>query len=67
MNIEEANAWLKGERSTTNYIPQDPFETWNVRIAQADAACTQQAYWIAKAHAEGLLKTHSAQIEGARK
>ena len=64
MDIEEAKAWLNGERSTTNYMPQDPFETWNVRIAQADAAYTQQAYWIAKARAEGLLKTHSATIEG---
>ncbi len=55
MNYEEASAWLKGERSMTNLIPQDPFETWQVRIAEADAAMTQQAYWIVKAHKEALL------------
>jgi hypothetical protein len=55
MDIEEARAWLRGERSTTNYMPQDPFDTWNVRIAQADAALTQQAYWIVKAHEDGFI------------
>ncbi len=55
MNYEEASAWLKGERSMTNLIPQEPFETWQVRIAEADAAMTQQAYWIVKAHKEALL------------
>ena len=57
MDIEEAKAWLKGERSTTNIIPNDPEGmTWEVRIAQADAAMFQQAYWVLKAHKEGLLK-----------
>lgn len=55
MNIEEAKAWLQGERSMTNSITCDPIETWQGRIAEADAAMTQQAYWIAKAHKEGLL------------
>lgn len=55
MSYEEALAWLRGERSMTNTIPQDPFDTWLVRIAQADAAMTQVAYWTAKAHAEGLV------------
>ena len=55
MDIYEAKAWLRGERSLTNRIPQDPFETWNVRIAEADAAMTQQAYWTVKAHKEGLV------------
>jgi len=54
MNREEAIAWLKGERSTTNYIPRDPFETYEARISQADAALTQQAYWIMKAYSENL-------------
>lgn len=39
----------------TNIIPQEPLESWQVRIAQADAACVQEAYWVAKAHAEGLV------------
>ena len=55
MDYEEAMEWLRGERSTTNIIPQDPFETWQVRIAQADAAMTQQAYFIVQAHMERLV------------
>lgn len=50
MTYEEALEWLRGNRSMTNIIPQDPFETWQVRTAQADAAMTQQAYYIVKAH-----------------
>jgi hypothetical protein len=55
MDRQEAIEWLKGNRSTTNTIPQDPFETWQVRIAQADAAMTMQAYWVLKAFKEGLV------------
>ena len=57
MDYEEAIAWLKGERSTTNMAPAEPRETWIVRISQADAALTQQAYWIVRAHDEGRLKS----------
>lgn len=39
-----------------NLIPQDPLETWQVRIAQADAAMMQQAYYIVKSYKEKLLK-----------
>ncbi len=53
VTYEEACAWLRGERSMINIIPQDPFKTWVVRIAQADAAMTEQAYWIVKAKREG--------------
>ncbi len=56
MSYDEALAWLKGERSMTNIVPSHPRETWVARIAEADAATTQQAYWIVKAHKEGLLK-----------
>ena len=55
MNYEEAIAWLRGERSMTNLIPRDPHDSWMLRIAQADAAATQQAYWIVKAHKESLV------------
>lgn len=55
MDYDEACAWLRGERSMTNIVANEPFETLEVRIAQADAAMTQQAYWVAKAHAEGLV------------
>ena len=49
MNYEEALEWLQGKRSMTNSVPQYPIETWQGRIAEADAAMTQQAYWIVKA------------------
>jgi len=52
MNYLDACEWLAGNRSMTNIIPKEPIETWLVRIAQADAAMTQQAYWIVKAHEE---------------
>lgn len=52
MSYNEAIEWLQGKRSTTNTIPREPFETWEVRIAQADAAMAQQAYYIVKAHAD---------------
>ncbi len=60
MDHDEAMAWLSGERSMTNLILQDPRETWIVRIAEADAAMTQQAYWIAKAHHKGLVSQAKA-------
>ena len=62
MTLDEALAWLRGERSLTNIVPQHPHETWLVRIAEADAAATQQAYWIARAHAEGLLKDGAGEV-----
>lgn len=56
MTYEEACAWLRGERSMTNIIPHDPFESWQIRIAQADAAMVQQAYWIVKAYSDITLR-----------
>ena len=55
MDFYEATQWLLGNRSTINSVPQDPIETWQSRIAIADAANTQQAYYIVKAHKEGLV------------
>jgi hypothetical protein len=55
MHYEEAIAWLKGQRSMTNIIPSNPHETWVMRIAQADAAMTQQAYYVVKAHNDKLI------------
>jgi hypothetical protein len=65
LNIDEAKEWLKGNRSTVNSIPQHPLETWDVRIQAADASMIQQAYYILKAHKEGLLK-ENAEINGLR-
>jgi hypothetical protein len=55
MNIEEAKEWLRGNRSMCNSISSADFETWQVRIAQADAAMMEQAYWVLKADKEGLV------------
>ena len=55
MTYEEAIEWLNGLRSMTNNIPCGPMETWLIRIAQADAAMTLQAYLIARAHKEQLV------------
>ena len=48
MTYVEASEWMQGLRSTINTIPQHPLETWEVRIAQADAAMMEQAYWFVK-------------------
>jgi hypothetical protein len=52
MTVREAEDWLDGNRSMMNLIPSSDFETWQVRVAQADAAMMQQAYYIVKAHRE---------------
>lgn len=59
MTKEEAMEWIKGNRSTVNSIQQEPLETWQVRIAQADAAMYEQAYWVLRAYGENLLKEYS--------
>jgi hypothetical protein len=62
VNEQEAAAWLNGERSMCNLVPEYPIETWQERIARADAAMTETAYWTLRAHKEGLVP---AQKEGA--
>lgn len=55
MNLAEAKEWLTGTLSMTNIVPQHPFGTWQGRIAAADAEMVKQAYWIVRAHHEGLI------------
>lgn len=55
MDYVEAIEWLKGNRSMCNIIPGG--ENWHVHTAQADAAMVQQAYFIAKAYSEGIIRT----------
>jgi hypothetical protein len=55
MNLEEAEEWIQGKHSMCNLVPREPFETWQVRIAQADAAMLEQAYWILKAYKNKLI------------
>jgi hypothetical protein len=52
----EAEEWLRGKGSMTNLIPQDPINTWIIRIAQADAAMTEKSYWILRAYNENLIE-----------
>ena len=62
MTHDEALAWLRGERSMTNIIPQHPFETWLIRIQEADAAATKRAYWIARGYADGILRDADEEV-----
>jgi len=55
MNLYEALAWLRGERSVTDMVNLTEDDSWMVIEAQTDAAMTQQAYWVVRAHKEGLL------------
>ena len=64
MKLSEAREWLEGKCSMTNMIPQHPFETWLVRIEEADAAKIQQAYWIVRAHSEGILSKVELKVNG---
>ncbi len=55
MDYEEGLAWLNGERSTVNMLQLPNDEQSHVRVAQADAAMMEQAYWIVRAHKEELV------------
>ena len=56
MKIEDAIAWMKGERCSCNNTEVcGDNSLWEVRTAQADAAYMEQAYWCLKAHAENLV------------
>ena len=55
MTPEEALEWLSGNRSMTNVLSSEDPNLWQVQIAQADAAMCQQAYWVLRAHKEGLV------------
>ena len=55
MDIVEAKAWLNGERSMCNNLSSGDPDLWQVRIAQADAAMIEAAYWVLRAHKDGLI------------
>lgn len=58
MNLEEARAWLRGERSMCNSITEGDASSRIAITAISDAAMTQQAYWVVKAYYEfaGYMK-----------
>lgn len=55
MTFDEATEWMRGRCSMCNSISLNPEETLEVRIAEADAAMMQQAYWVLKAWEENLV------------
>lgn len=55
MKIDEAKEWFEDKRDMINMIPDDPKETWEIRIQEANLYKIQQAYWTLRAHKEGLL------------
>ena len=55
MSNEEALAWLRGERSSVNWM-QGKQDVRSVAAARYDAAATEQAYWIVRAHHEQLVE-----------
>lgn len=57
MKLEEALAWLRGERSSVNWLDQPTAQ-------QYDAAATQEAYWVVRAHSEGLVAAARVPVEG---
>lgn len=55
MKYEEALGWLRGERSMCNSFGIG--EESIIKTCEADSNMIQQAYWIVKAHKEGLIST----------
>ena len=55
MNPAEAIEWLKGNRNTAQMLHKQGDDSHILMAAQADAARIQQAYYILKAHKEGLV------------
>lgn len=64
MTHQEAIEWLSGTRSMECAIPEAPIDTYAVRVAQADAAMIVTAFFILKAHADGLIPQYPTLIEG---
>ena len=56
MDLEEALAWLQGKRSTLNYTNAPTPQESRINAAKQDASMTEQAYWIVRAHKEGLAE-----------
>lgn len=64
MEYKEALEWLQDRRSMGNVILRnDDDSSWRVHLAQADAAMMQQAYWVVKAHDEGLVRNAADELD----
>lgn len=70
MNIEEAEEWIRGERSWWNqHANVAPNQGENfVNCERQDTASTERAYWILRAYKEGLVKadTQMTPTEGPK-
>jgi hypothetical protein len=55
MTKDEAIEWLTGVRDMGNLTMQQPLDTYNVRVEQANAAKMEQAYWVLRAIKEELI------------
>lgn len=59
MTYQEALEWLRGNRSNMNDMlsaeGDQPRVVTLMQVAQADAASTQQAYYIVRAHGMGIV------------
>ncbi len=61
MDPKEAEAWLRGERSTVNYAGGDSPQDAQERATRMDAAMSEQAYWVLRAQG---LKNGPRVLEG---
>lgn len=56
MDAEEARQWFLGNRSTHNSFDWIDKSKDIAACAQADAGMLEKAYWVLKAHKEGLIR-----------
>lgn len=56
MMFQEAVEWIQGKRSMANLFRSmdAPMHEREAALARADAAMTEQAYWIVRAASENL-------------
>lgn len=65
MTPSVAREWLMDTRTTRNEMPHGdlPPADFLVAVARADAAHTERAYWVLRAHREGLLDEHAVLVD----
>lgn len=58
MTVKEAREWILGKRTWWNdHANQSPTRGEDsVNCAKHDAASIEQAYWVLRAHSEGLME-----------
>lgn len=57
MSPAEARQWLRGNRTVVHLVDRsDPDDNVIERVARADAAMTEQAYWMLRGIQDGLVE-----------